>query len=151
LIRAERFSMTEFIAKHHVKVKFLLVGIWNAIFGYLVFIFFNSFFAAYFPKRYIAYMSALILSNILAIINAYIFHKYVTFKSKIKGAGLLFEFLKFSTTYLVTFCLSLILLPLFVEIMKFTTQIAGALVILCCAVISYLGHSRFSFHYTKLL
>jgi len=137
------------MAKHHVKVKFLLVGIWNTIFGYLVFIFLNAFFAACFSKRFIAYMSALVLSNALSIINAYIFHKYVTFKSTIKGAGILFEFLKFSTTYLVTFCLSLALLPFFVEVMNVTPQIAGALVILCCTVISYLGHSRFSFRYNS--
>lgn len=139
--------MPEFMAKHQVKVRFLMVGAWNTLFGYLVFVCFDSLFAANFPKRYVAYMSAVILSNIMAIINAYIFHKYVTFKSDIKGMGILCEFLRFSTTYLVTFFLSLALLPLFVEIMNVTPKIAGALVIVCCTVISYLGHSRFSFHH----
>ena len=122
-----------------------MVGIWNTIFGYLVFVGFDSLFAAFFSKRYAAYMSAVVISNITAIINAYIFHKYVTFKSRIKGIYILFEFLRFSTTYLVTFCLSLVFLPFFVEILHVTPKIAGALVILCCTVISYLGHSRFSF------
>ena len=122
-----------------------MVGIWNTVFGYLVFIGFDLLFAPLFSQRYVAYMSAAVLSNILAIINAYIFHKYITFKSKIKGIGVLFEFLKFSTTYLVTFCLSLLILPLFVEILNVTPKIAGALVIFCCTVISYVGHSKFSF------
>jgi putative flippase GtrA len=141
-------SMADFVVKHHVKLRFLIVGIWNTIFGYLVFIGFDSLFTHLLSKRYAAYMSAAVLLNILAIINAYIFHKYITFRSGIKGIGILFEFFRFSTTYLVTFCLSLILLPFFVEITYMTPKIAAAFVILCCTVISYLGHSKFSFHHS---
>jgi len=140
-----RFLTAEFIAKNHVKIKFLIVGVWNTIFGYLAFVGFDILFTSFFTKRYVAYMSAAILSNVLAIINAYIFHKNITFKSKVKGVGIFYEFLKFSTTYLVTFCLSLILLPLFVEFLNMDPKIAAAAVILCCTIISYLGHSRFSF------
>ena len=49
------------------------------------------------------------------------------------------------STYLITFCVSLLFLPFFVEIMNVKPKIAGALVILCCTVISYFGHSKFSF------
>lgn len=139
-------SMADFVAKHHIKLKFLVVGIWNTIFGYLIFIGFDSLFAHLLSKRYDAYMSAAVLSNILAIINAYIFHKYITFKSEIKGTGIILEFFRFSTTYLITFCLSLLLLPLFVEIMNVTPKIAAGFVILCGTVISYFGHSKFSFN-----
>jgi putative flippase GtrA len=144
-MRIKDIPRNGFVAKHHVKLKFLIVGFWNTIFGYLVFIGFDSLFTPLFSKPYAAYMSAAVLSNILAIINAYIFHKYITFKSEIKGIGVLFEFFRFSTTYLITFCLSLVLLPFFVEITHMTPKIAAAFVILCCTVISYLGHSRFSF------
>jgi putative flippase GtrA len=137
--------MADFMAKHQTKLRFLMVGIWNTFFGYLVFIGLDSLFILLCSQRYFAYMSAAVLSNILAIINAYIFHKYVTFKSRIKGIGIIFEFFKFSTTYLVTFCLSLMILPLFVEILGVTPKIAGGLVICCCTVISYVGHSKFSF------
>ena len=137
--------MTGFMAKHQIKLRFLMVGIWNTVFGYLVFVGFDSLFTPLFSRRYVAYMSAVVLSNILAIINAYIFHKYITFKSRIKGIGVVFEFLKFSTTYLVAFCLSLLILPIFVEILNITPELAGALVIFCCTVISYVGHSKFSF------
>ena len=69
------------MARHYVKVNFLMVGLWNTIFGYLVFIGFDSLFTHFFSKQYVPYMSAAVLSNIIAIINAYIFHRYVTFKS----------------------------------------------------------------------
>ena len=90
-------------------------------------------------------MSAMVLGQIIAVINAYIFHKYVTFKSAVKGKGIIIEFFRFSMTYGVTFCLSLVLLPFFVEIFHIPPKISGAFVILICTVVSYLGHSRFSF------
>jgi putative flippase GtrA len=98
-----------------------------------------------FHKRYVAYMSAMILGQIIATVNAFIFHKYITFKSEVKGKGIIGEFFRFCLTYVVTFVLSLLLLPFFVEIIHFHPRIAGVLVIPICAVVNYLGHSRFSF------
>jgi putative flippase GtrA len=135
----------DFLNKHQVKVRFLLVGVWNTIFGYLVYIGLYTLFTRFFAEQYIAYMTAMVLSNIVSIINAYIFHKYVTFKSSVKGKNIWFEFFKFSATYLFTFLISLILLPIFVEYFQFIPQFAGAVVILICTVISYWGHSRISF------
>lgn len=131
--------------KHHVKAKFVLVGIWNTIFGYSIFCLFDTLFEIAFSQRYIAYMSAMILGRIFAVINAYVGHKYITFKSEAKGKAIIAEFFRFSMTYVVTFCLSLVLLPALVEIGHFHPKIAAAIIILICTVISYLGHSRFSF------
>jgi len=135
----------ELINKHNTKVKFILVGIWNTIFGYLVFLLIYSLFTNIFTKIYFAYMYTMIISQIIATINAFIFHKYITFKSKVKGKKIIVEFFRFCLTYVVTFCLSLILLPFFVEVFKIQPQISAAIVILICTVISYFGHSRFSF------
>lgn len=131
-------------------VRFLLVGIWNTIFGYLVFIGMDFLFSLLFSKRFVAYMTAAVVANILAVINAYIFHKWVTFRSTTHGMDLLFEFMRFSSTYLVTFLLNLVLLPFFVEVVHLSPMVAGALVICCCTFISYLGHSRFSFKHRHL-
>ena len=128
-----------------MKVKFALVGIWNTIFGYLVFFILDTFFEDIFTKRYFSYMSSMVLGQIIATINAFIFHKYVTFKSEIKGKGIVIEFFRFCLTYVVTFSLSLLLLPIFVEIVQFHPRIAAAIVMLICTIISYVGHSRFSF------
>jgi putative flippase GtrA len=90
-------------------------------------------------------MCAMVLSQILGVINAYIFHKYITFKSGAKGKAIIAEFFRFATTYAITFCFSLVLLPALVEIGHIHPKIAAAIIILICAVISYIGHSRFSF------
>jgi putative flippase GtrA len=130
---------------HQKKVRFCLVGIWNTVFGYLAFICLDSLFTGIFLKRYAAYMSAAVLSNVLAIINAYIFHKYITFKSEARGVAIINEFIRFSTTYLVTFVLGLLLLPFSVEVLKITPKIAAALLTVLFTGISYLGHMKFSF------
>jgi len=136
-------------ARHHVKARFVIVGIWNTIFGYGIFCLFDTFFAWLFSARFAAYMCAMVLAQVLAVMNAYIWHKYVTFRSKAKGKAIIKEFLKFTATYVVTFCLSLILLPALVEIMHILPKISAAIITLICAVISYLGHSRFSFRAYK--
>jgi putative flippase GtrA len=130
---------------HQIKVRFVLVGTWNTLFGYLVFIGLEALFSSLFASRSAAYMLAMVISNPIAILNAFIFHKYWTFRSAIRGKRMVFEFLRFLSTYAGTFALSLALLPLLVEVFSLTPRVAGAITILICTVISYLGHSRFSF------
>ncbi len=92
-----------------------------------------------------AYLLAAVLSNILAITNAYIFHKYVSFRSPVKGIKMVQEIIRFFTTYCFSFILSLVLLPFFIEGFSLDPMVAGAVVIFITTVISYIGHSRFSF------
>ena len=132
-----------------LKKRFVVVGIWNTIFGYMVFFILDTFFEDIFTKRYFAYMSAMILGQIVATINAFVLHKYVTFKSEVKGKGIIPEFFRFCMTYVFTFSLGLVLLPFFVEIVHLHPRIAAAIVILICTLISYVGHSRFSFSPTN--
>lgn len=147
--REEETALTtgfaRFLTKQRIQVTFVAVGIWNTIFGYAVFLGLDTLGSAVFQKRYVAYMTAMVLSNVIAIINAFVLHKYVTFRSAIRGRKMIIEFLKFCTTYLVTFFLSIILLPLLVELGNAPPKIAAGVVIIICTLISYLGHSRFSF------
>lgn len=130
---------------HQKKIRFLLVGVWNTLFGLLVFIACDYLFERLFSPRYVAYMSAAVLSNILAIINAYIFHKHISFQSTVRGRGIIIEFARFFTTYLFSMVLGLILLPASVELLGIEPKIAAALLIPVTVIISYFGHSRFSF------
>ena len=135
------------IQKHSTKIKFVAVGLWNTVVGYSIFWLLESVFARVFTARYVAYMSAMVIAQVLAVINAYVFHKYITFRSPAKGMQIAGEFLRFSATYVVTFVLSLLLLPVFVEFFLLEPKVAGAFVIICCMMISYLGHSKFSFRH----
>jgi len=128
-----------------IKIRFFFIGVWNTIFGYLVYISLDYLFTFVFQKRYLAYMTAAILANIIATISAFFFHKHITFKSTVRGKGVIIEFFKFYSMYTVTNILGLVLLPFFVEVLKIDPKISGALLIPIVAIISYFGHSRFSF------
>ncbi len=140
-------SLNDVTVKHMTKIKFVIVGVWNTIFGYLVFLGLNFLFSNLFLKRYTAYMTAALLSNMLAIINAYIFHKYITFQSAVRGKSIFFEFIRFFSTYIFTIILGLILLPVFVEVFCIDPKISVAIIIPITTLISYFGHSRFSFNH----
>lgn len=140
-----KISWTKLWTEHQVKIRFFLIGVWNTIFGYFIYISLDYLFALIFLKRYLAYMAAAVLSNIISTISSFIFHKYITFKSTAKGKGIVIEFFKFYSMYTVTNILGLVLLPVFVEVFKIDPKIAGALLIPVVAIISYFGHSRFSF------
>ncbi len=90
-------------------------------------------------------MTAAIISNIIATISAFLFHKHITFKSTVRGKGVMIEFFKFYSTYTATTILGFALLPFFVEVLKIDPKISGAFLIPIVAIVSYFGHSRFSF------
>jgi len=134
---------------HQTKVRFILVGIWNTIFGYLVFVGLDYLFNLFFSPRYVAYMSAAVLSNVIAVTNAYFLHKHFTFKSRTKGRAAFQEYLRFYITYAFTFVISLILLPILVELLKLDPKIAAAIITLLLTVVSYISHNKFSFRQKK--
>ena len=129
---------------HNQKVKFILVGIWNTIFGYITFIFLDMFFESFIEKRQLTYMLAMVFARPIAITNAFIFHKYVTFKSDVKGLGIIGEYFRFFM--LGTFILALLLLPFLVEVFGFHHRIGAAVIIIITAIVSYFGHSKFTFN-----
>jgi len=102
--------------------------------------FLDNFFAANLKSRVAAYMWATALSQVTAVINAFIFHKYVTFKSQVRGSGIVLEFFRFCLTYVVTFFLGLLLMPFFVEVFSFDPKVSAALIIAICTAVSYFGH-----------
>ncbi len=137
------------LSRHRTKIKFVLVGLWNTVFGYALFVGLDFLFTPFFEKRYVAYMSAAILANILAILNAYIFHKFVTFRSSLRGRAIIPEFMRFLSMYLISYLFCIIFLPVFVELFHFDPKVAGALLIPITTIISYLGHKNFSFRSGK--
>ena len=135
------------LIKHNVKVKFVLIGAWNTVFAILVFMGLDTTFTYVFSRRYIAYMCAMALTNMLSITNAFILHKYFTFRSRAKGISLVMEFIRFFSTYAFAFALSLVLLPVLAEGFHIAPKVSAILGIVISILISYVGHSRFSFRH----
>lgn len=136
---------TKVVARHKTVIKFLIVGVWNTIFGYLVYYLSLKLILASFETTHLAYIWAMGIAQVIGTINAYFSHRGITFAERASGRRL-WEFLKFSLVYVLTFCLTLVLMPFFVVALGISPEITGIIVICIGTVVSYLGHSRFSFN-----
>lgn len=114
-----------------------MIGVYNTVFGYLCFA------AAYFLLRArLHYMIVLVLAHFLAVSNAFIGHKFLTFKAK----GHLFkDFLRFNLTYLGAFGLGLIGLPFLVEVCRLHPLLSQAILSVISVFGSYIMHKHVSF------
>ena len=129
--------MKNFIKKYEEQIRYLMVGGWNTLFGYLVFV------GLYFiSKEFIHYVIILILSYIINITNAYLCYKFFVFKTK---GNYLKEYFRFYLVYGTAFLINLALLPLFVELFKIHPLIIQAIITGFTVIISYFGHKYFSF------
>ena len=130
---------------NETRVRFLIVGAWNALFGYVLFWVLYEVFSRVFTVHYVAYTSAQVVGWVVAVMIAYGLHKHVTFRSKTTGLATGLEFLRFMQTHVVMLGLGLALLPLLVEIVGLDPRIAALIGTGVVAVVSYVGHRFFTF------
>ena len=128
----------EFRDLHQVKIRSLLVGFLNTLFGLGIF-----------PLLYLGlqsknlhYLYVLILSQLIGAAFAYLTTKYFVFKTK---GNYINEFLKYSTFHFIYFLLNLIMLPFLVEVIHLTPIIAQSFFAIAVIISSYFWHSQITF------
>lgn len=131
-------TMKNFYQKHLEKIKFLIVGGWNTLFGFVVF---AGLFLAF--KHVLHYIIILIVTYMISITNAYISYKLLVFKTK---GNYFKEYMRFYQVYGVSFVINLLLLPFFVEFLKISAIISQGLLVFFIAAVSYVGHKYYSFN-----
>ena len=95
------------IKNNETKVRFLITGVLNSLFGLIMFPFFF-----YLLEEYkLHYLIILTISQFVCIIFAYLTNKFLVFKTK---GNYIPEFLKFITFHLSHFGINLIALPILV-------------------------------------
>lgn len=121
----------------HEPLRFLLVGVWNTLFGYLCF-------AGLFLllRGRIHYLAVLVLAHIAAVTNAFIGHRRLTFR--VRG-HLLADYLRFNLAYLGALGLGLAGLPLLIEGVHLHPLLAQALLNAVVVATSYVMHKHVSF------
>jgi len=127
------------------KLRFIAVGLWNTAFGYFVFYVSYLWLEGQFNESYKGYMLAIIMSQILSVIQAFFLHKHVTFRSKISGVEMLYEFLRFIYTYVFTFSTTIIAMPLVTELLHIKPELSAFIVMLIVAIISYILNMKYVF------
>jgi putative flippase GtrA len=130
--------------------RYLVVGLWNTIFGYSSYALLT---AALTPRLPYAYILAGVLSSVLNITLAFLNYKWFIFKTT---GNYLREWLRCLLVYSGGIVLGAALLPVTVFAIRHLTRahasapyIAGALLMGVNAVVSFLGHKKFSFGATS--
>jgi putative flippase GtrA len=129
-------------------MRYLIVGVWNTIFGYSTFAAINwLLFHRGIPASYIY---AQIISNFINITVAFLGYKFFVFKTQ---GNYFNEWLKAMAVYWSGFLPGLILLPALVKFLQYALHvplsrapyIASAILIVVGTLYSFLGHKNVTF------
>jgi putative flippase GtrA len=126
--------------------RYLLIGLWNTLFGYGCYAALTAALAPVVPHSYIP---ASIIASPLNITVAYLGYKWFVFKTH---GNYLREWMRCIMVYGSAMALGVVLLPLVVFLVRLATgldrpapYIAGALMMGFNVIYSFLGHKNFSF------
>ena len=136
------------LIKSKTEIRFLLVGTWDTLFGYLVFLLFLFLLEKIFNNERQIYSLSIAFSHLISVINSFIFHKVVTFVSKQKGLEIVYEFRRFFNSYIITFLLNLSLISIQVELLSLNPRIAGAISLPIVTVVTFFLLSKYAFNKT---
>ena len=121
----------------HQPFRFLVVGAWNTGFGYATFVVLY-----YLLSPYIHYLAIQVLSTVINITTAYLFYKFIVFRTR---GNYVREYLRFYVVYAMPIVLGFTFFPFAIEVLKMNAYLAQALTTFVIAIISYFGHKHVSF------
>ena len=131
-------------------LRYLLVGLWNTVFGYACFALFTKLLDNVVPQSYLA---GSVLSNMVSITVAFLGYKWFVFKTK---GNYLREWIRCVGVYSGSIVLGLVLLPVMVLTIRhrfgYQTEapyIAGALLTGITVILSFFGHKHISFRSSR--
>jgi putative flippase GtrA len=119
------------------RIRFVITGGINTLFGFACFVAYQNTVGV----RW-GYMWALLLAHVTSVLFAFTTHRRLVFR--VTGS-LLRDLWRFESVYLAAIGLNAVLLPLAVEVAHLPVIVAQAFITVVNAVVSWLGHSRFSF------
>lgn len=135
--KIQSFAAPRRLWQDNRKLRFLVIGGWNTLFGYLCF--YGLYLLA---ADRVHYLIVTAVAHSINIMQAYVMHRWLVFRSDDKIAR---EFLRFNASYVGTFLFGLLAMFLLVETAGLSPPVAQAIVILMNVVLSYILHSRVSF------
>lgn len=119
------------------KLRYLLIGFYNFLFGYAVF---YTVFFFYFNK--VNYILLLTFVHLLSTTNNFfLYSKFVFLKEKIK----LSEYFKFNFSYLILYFLNLLLLSLAINFVNLNIYLSQFLIMIIMVLFGYMFNKFFVF------
>ena len=132
-------------------IRYLIVGVWNTIFAYVLYSSFVFLYTRFLPHRYLylTVIAASITAKPIGITMSFLCYKHFVFRTH---GNYLREWLRCFAVYGVGMLPELIALPILTQLfLRFTLThgpapyLAGAVITVFTATLSYFGHKKFSF------
>jgi putative flippase GtrA len=124
------------------RIAFLIVGVINTIVGFAWFALFDISIG-----RLWGYMATLLFAHVASVLCAFVLYRRFVFR--VRG-HVWIDLARFESVYLVALGINALLLPLLVELAGLQPIVAQAVIVFVTTLVSYIGHSRFSFRRKKV-
>jgi putative flippase GtrA len=137
-----RIHLISLARQHETKLRFLVAGGLNTVFGLAIYPFLMWQLAPW-SKHYLLILT---LAQILGVTFAFTTNKFLVFRTK---GHYLREFGKFSTFHVIYFCVNLVVLPILVEFVHISPVWGQYIFNAGVIVTSYFWHSHVTFKHKK--
>lgn len=121
----------------HEKLRFVIVGGWNTVFGYATFAILYGFL-----HERVNYLAIAVMAHAIAVVNAFVCHRLLVFKRR---GSWLSTFARFNFSQITVGAIGLVGLWVLVSICRMNPLTAQLLLTVFTVVLSYLAHRHFSF------
>jgi putative flippase GtrA len=119
------------------RVRFLLVGGFNTVFGYALFVALQETLG-----ETLHYLGVLLVAHVISTLVAFAGYRYIVFR--VRG-NVLVDLLRFWSLYAAVLAVNAVALPALVELGGVPVILAQGVFLVLTIIVSYVGHGRFSF------
>jgi putative flippase GtrA len=119
------------------KLRFLVIGTWNTLFGYGLFVVLYLLL-----QGRLHYVVIMVLGHVLAVTNAFLCYRHLVFRSKGRFLG---EYLRFNFSYLGSLILGVTGMYLLVEECSMNPLGAQAVLLALTVVLTFIVHKYYTF------
>ena len=125
------------LSSHRQEFQYVLIGVWNTLFGYVAWATLNLVLAGV-----IDYLLIVAVSYPIAVVNAYACYRFIVFRSHVP---IFREFPRFSVVYLIILLANVAALPTLLVVLPLNIYVIQGLFTGLVVVVSYIAHRTFSF------
>lgn len=122
---------------NHQKFRYLAIGAWNTLAGYLIF---AGLYLLFSPPT--SYMIVAVISHLLSVTQSFFTQRWIVFRSSAHWLG---EYLRFHIAHFGSLAAGLCALPLLIEVFAVPPLIAQGTITALIVVASYFVHQHFTF------
>lgn len=132
-----------FAGRQREQILYLIVGLWNTLFGYAAFaLLYHALHDTAGVSKIPASMTALVVATILGVVNNYVLYRTIVFRSH---GAVRRELPRFLVVYAIVLAVNLVVLPVALRELPFSAYAVQAAYTVAVVISTYVANKYFSF------